>query len=156
MCLCHDRMRRVLTGADDEPRLECAARDAEWRIVHGAPAPDEIDDLDLVAVAHQRRGKRVTLDDHHVVFDGNAPGIDVQPFEQLLHGYRLLEIERVPVERNPHGYGLAEFYCTESDGWVRAESRGFRSFGTFVSFLLANDPNCWNDPYDSVRRVFFL
>src|SRR4030095_4026108 len=81
------------------------------------PAPDEIDNLDLVAVADQRRGKRVAPDDDHVVFDGNAPGIDVQPFEQLLHGHRLLEIVRVPVERNPHGRGLAEFYCTESGGW---------------------------------------
>ena len=81
-----------------------------------APAADEIDDLDLVAIAHERRRKRVALDDDHIVFDGNTPRIDVQPFEQLLHGQRLLEIVRVPVERNPHGLGLAEFYCTESGG----------------------------------------
>jgi hypothetical protein len=82
-----------------------------------APSPDEIDDLDLIAIAHQRRRKRVALDDDHVVFDGNTPGIDVQSIEQLLHGHGLLEIVRVPVERNPHGLGLAEFYCTESGGW---------------------------------------
>src|SRR5215813_2700082 len=80
-------------------------------------APDEIDDLDLVAIAHERCGERVSLDDDHVVLDGNTPGIDVQSFEQLLHGHWLLEIVRVPVERNPHGPGLAEFYCTESGGW---------------------------------------
>ena len=84
-----------------------------------APAADEIDDLDLVAVTDQRRGKRVTPDDDHVVFDGNTPGIDVQPFEQLLHRHWMLEIVRVPVERNTHGRGLAEFYSTESDGSVR-------------------------------------
>jgi len=54
------------------------------------------------------------------VFDGNTPGIDVQAFEQLLYGHGLLEIVRVPVERNPHGLGLAEFYCTESGGWGKA------------------------------------
>jgi hypothetical protein len=62
-----------------------------------APSPDEIDDLDLIAIAHQRRRKRVALDDDHVVFDGNTPGIDVQSIEQLLHGHGLLEIVRVPV-----------------------------------------------------------
>src|SRR4029453_1814490 len=82
------------------------------------PAADEIDDLDLVAIAHERRGKRVALDDNHVVFDGNTPGVDVQPSEEPLHAPRLLEIVRVPVERNPHGLDLAEFYCTESGGWI--------------------------------------
>src|SRR5262245_40278309 len=95
-----------------------------------APAPDKIDDLDLIAIAHQRRRKCVALDDDHVVFDGNTPGIDAQPFEQLLHGHRLLEIVRVPVERNPHGPSLAEFYCTESGGWWSG-SGGFGSFGRF-------------------------
>src|SRR5262245_53566243 len=66
----------------------------------GGAAADKIHDLDFVAVADQRRGKRVALDDDHVVFDRNASGIDVQPFQQLLHRHRLLEIVRVPVERN--------------------------------------------------------
>src|SRR4029434_3567237 len=42
MRLRHDRMRRVLAGADDEPRRERAARDAEWRIVHGSPPPTKL------------------------------------------------------------------------------------------------------------------
>jgi hypothetical protein len=81
------------------------------------PAANEIDNLDLVAIAYERRGKRVALDDDHVVFDRNTPGIDVQPFEKLLHGHRLLEIVRVPIERNPHRLDLAEFYSTESGVW---------------------------------------
>src|SRR4030095_342436 len=100
------------------------------------PTSDEIDDLDLVAVAHQRGGKRVTPDDDHVVFDGNAPGIDVQPFEQLLHGHRLLEIVRVPVERNPHGCGLAEFCSPESDGWGRAGAGGVGAFARSERLIL--------------------
>ena len=125
----------------------------------GSAASHEVDDLDLVAVADQRRGKRVALDDHHVVFDGNAPGIDVQPFEQFLHGHRLLEIVRVPVERNPHGRGLAEFYSTESGDWARRESeRSIRS-GRSERSLVPNDPNDPNAPNDLVRRrcrVLFL
>ena len=31
----HDRVRRVLAGADDEPRVEGAAGNDEWIIVHG-------------------------------------------------------------------------------------------------------------------------
>jgi len=72
-----------------------------------APAADEIHDLDLVAVAHQRGSERVAFDNHHVVFDRNPPGIDIQPLEQFLHGHWLLELVRVPVERNAHGRDLA-------------------------------------------------
>src|SRR5690349_1090594 len=96
----------------------------------GSAASHEVDDLDLVAVADQRGGKRVALDDHHVVFDGYAAGIDVQPFEQLLHGHRLLQIIRVPVERNTHGRGLDEFYSTESEGGMKTGAETFGSFGT--------------------------
>jgi hypothetical protein len=82
-----------------------------------ASAANEIDNLDLVAIADERGREGVALDDDHVVFDGDTPGIDVQSFEQLLHGHRLLEIVGVPIERNPHRLDLAEFYCTESGGW---------------------------------------
>src|SRR5262245_39200125 len=89
------------------------------RTVDGVSAPDKIHDLDLIAVADQRRGECMASDDDHVVFDGDAPGIDVQPFEQLLHGHRLLEVVRIPVERDAHGRGLAGLYCTESGRWAR-------------------------------------
>ena len=119
------------------------------------PAADEIDDFDLVAIAHQCRGKRVPLDDDHVVLDRDTPGIDVQPFEQFLHRHRLLEIIRIPVERNPHGLG--EFYSTETGGWARGGIRDVRNVRN-VLMRTTNDPNDpndwndWNDSEDLVRR----
>src|SRR5258705_10203547 len=68
-------------------------------------ATHEIHDLDAVAVADERRRERGAPDDHQVVLDGNAPRIDVEPFEKFLHGQRLLEIVGIPVERNAHGRG---------------------------------------------------
>src|SRR5436190_4882802 len=104
--------------------------DRRDRAAAAAPAADEIHDLNLVAVAHQRGSERVASHNDHVVFDGDPPGIDVQPLEQFLHGHWLLELVRVPVERNAHGRGLAGLYCTGPFG----TSGALESFGSFGAF----------------------
>jgi hypothetical protein len=48
-------------------------------------ASDEIHDLDLIAIAHERCGEGMAFDDDHVVLDRNASGVDVQPLEQFLN-----------------------------------------------------------------------
>src|SRR2546423_10336298 len=71
-------------------------------------ATHEVDDFDAIAVSDQRRRERAAPHNHEVVFDGHAPRIDVEPFEKLLHGQRLLEIVGIPVERNAHGRGSGD------------------------------------------------
>src|SRR4029077_4714977 len=68
-------------------------------------ATHEVHDLDVVAVADESGRERGAPDDDQVVLDGNAPRVDVQPFQEFLHRQRLLEIIGIPVERNAHGRG---------------------------------------------------
>ena len=53
MGLSHDRERRVLAGADDQPRPKGSARDRQERVSHEfitvLASADEIDNLDLIA-----------------------------------------------------------------------------------------------------------
>src|SRR6185503_3713820 len=53
--------------------------------IDDSPAAHEIDDLHLVAVAHDDVREAMALDDRKVVLDGDAPRVDVEPFEQRDH-----------------------------------------------------------------------
>ena len=63
-------------------------------------AAHEVDDLDTVAVADQRPGERVPLENHQVVLDRNPSGIDSELLEQLRHRDGVVELVGFPVERD--------------------------------------------------------
>jgi len=65
-------------------------------------AADEIDDLDGVALVDDRVGERVPANDIQVVFDGDAPRIDVEPGEEIDHRDRLVELVALAVEGDHH------------------------------------------------------
>ena len=44
------------------------------------------------------------------LLDGHAPRIDLQLFEQFFHRQRLVELERIPVERDAQGRDFED--CT--------------------------------------------
>ena len=62
------------------------------------PAPDEVDDLDLIAIVDDGRGVRVPPDDHHVVLDGHTTRIDVERGQQCADGDRPGKLLRLAVE----------------------------------------------------------
>src|SRR5882672_3219854 len=111
----------AITACDEYLPVPTMSRDVKVRpaMVNGvsvmsrplnSAATHEIDDLDAVAIADERRRERGAPDDHEVVLDRDAPRVDVEPFEKFLHRQRLLEIVRIPVERNAHGRGSED--CT--------------------------------------------
>jgi len=61
-------------------------------------AADEIDDLDLVALAHHRRVEGRPLEDHQVVLDGDAARIDVELPQELGDGERAECLKGLAVE----------------------------------------------------------
>src|SRR5258705_801206 len=106
----------AITACDEYLPVPTMSRDVKVRpaMVNGvsvmsrplnSAATHEIDDLDAVAVADERRRERGAPDDHEVVLHRDAPRVDVEPFEKFLHRQRLLEIVGIPVERNAHGRG---------------------------------------------------
>src|ERR1043165_10062601 len=97
----------AITACDEYLPVPTMRRDRNVRfaIVKGVStmalsATHEIDDLDAVAVADEGRCEHRAPDDHLIVLDGHAPRIDVQALEQLLNGHGLIEIVRIPVERD--------------------------------------------------------
>jgi hypothetical protein len=66
------------------------------------PASDEIDDLDLVALAHDARGIQVSLEDNEVQFDSDAAWVDVEPGEQFGNRERAGQGMRLTIERDSH------------------------------------------------------
>ena len=67
------------------------------------PAADEVHDLNAVAVADERGGEGVALENHEIVLDGDAPRINLELLEQFVHRQRLVELEWLPVERDAQG-----------------------------------------------------
>ena len=65
-----------------------------WRVA--SAAAHEIHDFDPIAVADERGRERVALEDREVVFDGDAPRIDLEPLEQLLRPTAAGRARRVP------------------------------------------------------------
>jgi hypothetical protein len=74
--------------------------------------PDEIDDLDFVAVLDDRFGLAVAFDDGQVVLDRDAAGIDAEPFEKLFDRHGVGHLGRLTVELDfhagPHDSGGGE------------------------------------------------
>src|SRR5690349_5854155 len=66
-----------------------------------APA-DEIDDLDRIALVEKRRVEGGALDDHKIVFDGDAPGVDVERRQQLGDRDRTRQVELVAIQGDRH------------------------------------------------------
>ena len=104
MGLSHDRKRRVLAGADDQPRPEGPARNRQERVSHEfttvLASADEIDDLYPIAVPHDRVRKELTPEDAQVVLDGDSAGVDLQFREQIRHGDWGFDSIGIPVERD--------------------------------------------------------
>ena len=66
------------------------------------PASDEIDDLDLIALAHHARGIQVALEDDEIQFDGDAARVDVEAGEQFGNRERAGQVMRLTIERDGH------------------------------------------------------
>jgi len=74
--------------------------------VNGATASaDEINDFHAIAVADESGHEGMPLENHEIMLDCDAPRVDLQPFEQLLHRQRLVDRVWLPVERNAQGRG---------------------------------------------------
>src|SRR5713226_6983680 len=65
-------------------------------------APDEVDDLHLIAFADLDRFERPALEHHEVVLDRDAPRVDVEPHEQKTDGQRAGDLERIAVQSDLH------------------------------------------------------
>ena len=79
-------MRRVLAGADDQPRRERPAGDDERGVSHSDPpllltTSNEVHNLDLIAVVDDHLGK-AWRDDGEIVLDGHPPRVDLELVEQ--------------------------------------------------------------------------
>ena len=83
--------------ADNCPNPTAAVRVASAR-PPSSSAADEVDDFDLVALVDHRRLVAVTFDDHDVVLDRDAAGIDVELREQRADRERAGDLVTVPVQ----------------------------------------------------------
>jgi hypothetical protein len=63
-------------------------------------AADEVHDFNLVALAHHDFVESGALEDDQIVLDRHAPGIDVEPGEQLAYGQRTRNFVRVTVQND--------------------------------------------------------
>src|SRR5688572_20057225 len=73
---------------------------------HELTTPDEIDDLDAVALVHERVVEEVPLQDREVVLDSHAPRIDGELRQQVGDRPRLVEFVGLAVERDEQGTRL--------------------------------------------------
>lgn len=64
------------------------------------PAADEVDDLNLIALAHRRRIERGALEDDQVVFDRHSSRVDVELSQKTAHGDRTGQFLPVAVQRD--------------------------------------------------------
>jgi hypothetical protein len=61
---------------------------------------DEVHDFNGIAVPDDGVGERLPFDYLQVVLDSDTPRVDCEAAQQFGYRQRLLELERVPVERN--------------------------------------------------------
>src|SRR5688572_25953002 len=117
--------RRTATVTMSAPEASCACRMTAWdgylpvptmsreRKVRPAmtngvsmmlalAAADGVDDLHAIALPDHRRLERAAPDDLEVVLDGHAPGVDVEPGEQVQHRHRPLQLVPLAVEGDEH------------------------------------------------------
>ena len=66
-------------------------------------AADEIDDLDLIALADDGAVERRPFENHEVVFDGDAACVDIERRQQFTDRERTGKIEGIAVQSNRHG-----------------------------------------------------
>jgi hypothetical protein len=65
-------------------------------------AADKIDDLYVIALAHDGGVKHRTLEDDEVVLDGDAARVDVEHRQQFADRERTGKVEGIAVQRNGH------------------------------------------------------
>src|SRR3954453_9007978 len=94
---CRYRRSGAIEKCDRQSRTACLSRSS----------PDEIHDLNPVAVVDQRVDEQMPLENRKVVLDGHAPRVDVEPGEQVGNRQRRIELEGLPVEGNAQMRGTA-------------------------------------------------
>ena len=97
----------VMTACDGYFPVPTISRDLNVRpaitkgvsVTTRCSSTNEVHDLNGIAVPDDGVGERLPFDDVQIMLDSDAPRVDREPAEQLGHGERLLELERVPVQR---------------------------------------------------------
>jgi hypothetical protein len=68
----------------------------------GRAAPDEVDDLDSIALPDYRGIEQGPPDHHQIVLDGDAPAVDGQAGKEGRNGHWAVELIRFAVEGDGH------------------------------------------------------